>query len=156
MGYSFTEKKRIRKDFGTSSAALEVPYLLETQTKSYNAFLGNNDKDMNGLRDALNSIFPIESYSGFARLEFVSIGVEDPEFDVLECKLRGMTYSASIRAQIQLVIYDKEKSTKKKPTNSGDINSTEEVKANNAFSQVFKSGIYIITCFGRCSYHIPA
>ncbi len=114
MGYSFTEKKRIRKDFGTSSAALEVPYLLETQTKSYDAFLGNNDKDLNGLRDALNSIFPIESYSGFARLEFVSIGVEDPEFDVLECKLRGMTYAASIRAQIQLVIYDKEKSTKKK------------------------------------------
>ena len=114
MGYTFTEKKRIRKDFGSSSAVLDVPYLLDTQVKSFNAFLGENDKGLNGLNDALNSIFPIESYSGFARLEYVSVGVEAPEFDVLECKLRGMTYAASIRAKIQLVIYDKEKSTKKK------------------------------------------
>ena len=114
MGYTFTEKKRIRKDFGSSTAALDVPYLLDTQIKSFNAFLGENDRGLNGLSDALNSIFPIESYSGFAKLEFVSVGVEDPEFDVLECKLRGMTYAASIRAVIQLVIYDRDKSTKKK------------------------------------------
>ena len=114
MGYTFTEKKRIRKDFSSTSAVLDVPYLLDTQIKSYNAFLGENDQGLNGLNDALNSIFPIESYSGFAKLEYVSVAVEEPEFDVLECKLRGMTYAASIRAVIQLVIYDKDKSTKKK------------------------------------------
>jgi len=150
MGYTFTEKKRIRKDFGSSSAVLDVPYLLDTQVKSFNAFLGENDKGLNGLNDALNSIFPIESYSGFAKLEYVSVGVEDPEFDVLECKLRGMTYAASIRAKIQLVIYDKEKSTKKKkkvkyikeqsvylgdlplmtPTGTFVINGTERVIVN--------------------------
>jgi len=150
MGYTFTEKKRIRKDFGSSSAVLDVPYLLDTQVKSFNAFLGENDKDLNGMNDALNSIFPIESYSGFARLEYVSVMVEDPEFDVLECKLRGMTYAASIRARIQLVIYDKEKSTKKKkkvkyikeqsvylgdlplmtPTGTFVINGTERVIVN--------------------------
>lgn len=114
MAYTFTEKKRIRKDFGSSATVLDVPYLLDTQVKSYNAFLGNNDKDLNGLEDALNSIFPIESYSGYAKLEFVRVSVEKPEFDVLECKLRGMTYASSIRAIIQLVIYDRDKSTKKK------------------------------------------
>jgi len=150
MGYTFTEKKRIRKDFGSSSAVLDVPYLLDTQVKSFNAFLGENDKGLNGMNDALNSIFPIESYSGFARLEYVSVGVEAPGFDVLECKLRGMTYAASIRAKIQLVIYDKEKSTKKKkkvkyikeqsvylgdlplmtPTGTFVINGTERVIVN--------------------------
>ncbi|VAW44864.1 DNA-directed RNA polymerase beta subunit [hydrothermal vent metagenome] len=150
MGYTFTEKKRIRKDFGSSSAVLDVPYLLDTQVKSFNAFLGENDKGLNGMNDALNSIFPIESYSGFARLEYVSVGVEPPGFDVLECKLRGMTYAASIRAKIQLVIYDKEKSTKKKkkvkyikeqsvylgdlplmtPTGTFVINGTERVIVN--------------------------
>jgi len=84
MGYTFTEKKRIRKDFSSTSAVLDVPYLLDTQIKSYNAFLGENDQGLNGLNDALNSIFPIESYSGFAKLEYVSVSVEDPEFDVLE------------------------------------------------------------------------
>ncbi|MCF6301233.1 MAG: hypothetical protein L3J52_08985, partial [Proteobacteria bacterium] len=97
MGYTFTEKKRIRKDFGSSGSAMDVPLLLETQIKSYQAFLGRNDRDLNGLNDALNSIFPIESYSGFAKLEYVSVEVEEPVFEVLECKLRGMTYGASIR-----------------------------------------------------------
>src|SRR5690606_11789534 len=104
MGYTFTEKKRIRKDFGSSTAALDVPYLLDTQIKSFNAFLGENDLGLNGLSYALNSIFPIESYFGFAKLEFVSVGVEDLEFDVIERQLRGMTYVTSIPSVIQFVI----------------------------------------------------
>ncbi|WP_395377876.1 DNA-directed RNA polymerase subunit beta [Marinicella sp. W31] len=150
MSYSFAEKKRIRKDFGSRKAVLDVPYLLETQIKSYDGFLGKVDNARSGLDDALKSIFPIESYSGFARLEYVNVEVEEPEFEVLECKLRGMTYGASIRARIQLVIYDKEKSTKKQkkvkyvkeqkvylgdvplmtPTGTFVINGTERVIVN--------------------------
>ena len=39
MSYSFTEKKRIRKSFATRPSVLEVPSLLETQLRSYEAFL---------------------------------------------------------------------------------------------------------------------
>ena len=39
MGYSFTERKRIRKDFGKRPSVLETPFLLATQLESYRAFL---------------------------------------------------------------------------------------------------------------------
>ena len=45
MSYSFTEKKRIRKDFGKSKSILEVPYLLETQIRSYQEFLQTEVKE---------------------------------------------------------------------------------------------------------------
>ena len=44
MNYSFTEKKRIRKDFGKSQAVLDVPNLLQTQVKSYAVFLQTDIK----------------------------------------------------------------------------------------------------------------
>jgi DNA-directed RNA polymerase subunit beta len=40
--YSFTEKKRIRKDFGKSRSILEVPFLLAIQVDSYREFLQEN------------------------------------------------------------------------------------------------------------------
>ena len=40
--YSFTEKKRIRKDFAKSRAILEVPFLLAIQVDSYREFLQEN------------------------------------------------------------------------------------------------------------------
>ena len=74
--YSFTEKKRIRKDFGTLPAVLDVPYLLATQVNSYHKFLQADrapDKRLDeGLQAAFTSVFPIISYSGTAALEYVS------------------------------------------------------------------------------------
>ena len=114
MSYSFTEKKRIRKDFCRSKTVVDVPFLLKTQVDSYNKFLGLHEDDKSGLHDALNSVFPIESYSGYAKLEYVSVNVEKPIFNVVECKLRGLTFGASVRAKVQLVIYDKESSARNK------------------------------------------
>ena len=48
MAYSFTEKKRIRKDFGKRSSILEVPYLLAIQVDSYHQFL-QMDKNLEEL-----------------------------------------------------------------------------------------------------------
>ncbi len=42
MAYSFTEKKRIRKDFGKLPEIMEIPYLLSIQIDSYNRFLQLN------------------------------------------------------------------------------------------------------------------
>ena len=118
MAYSFTEKKRIRKDFGKRSSILGVPYLLSIQLDSYRKFLQEEadpeSRAEQGLHAAFKSVFPIVSYSGNAALEYISYRLGEPVFDVKECQLRGMTYAAPLRVQVRLVIYDKEASGSKK------------------------------------------
>ena len=112
MGYSFTEKKRIRKSFGKQASVLDVPFLLATQINSYKEFLqeeADPDKRADrGLHAAFKSVFPIVSYSGNAALEFVSYRLGTPGFDTKECMMRGVTYAAPLRVKVRLVIYDKE------------------------------------------------
>jgi len=112
MAYSYTEKKRIRKDFGKRPSMLEVPYLVETQLNSFGKFLqadSDPEKRNNiGLEAAFKSVFPIVSFSGNAALEYVSYKLGNPAFDVKECQLRGLTYAAPLRVSVRLVIYDKE------------------------------------------------
>ena len=121
MTYSFTEKKRIRKNFGKRPTILDVPYLLSIQLDSYNKFLQvgsekNEDaREDIGLHAAFKSVFPIVSYSGNAALEYVSYRLGTPVFDVKECQMRGLTYAAPIRVKVRLVIYDKEASGTPKP-----------------------------------------
>jgi len=116
MAYSFTEKKRIRKDFGKLTDAMEVPYLLAIQLDSYRKFLQLDNKSDErideGLQAAFKSVFPIASYSGNAALEYVDYALGTPVFDVQECQMRGATYSAPLRVKIRLIIYDKESSNK--------------------------------------------
>ena len=111
-GYTFTERKRIRKDFGKRPSILDVPYLLEIQLDSYRDFLQEgiaaDERARKGLHAAFKSVFPIESYSGDAALDYVSYRLEKPVFDVSECRLRGKTYAASLRVTLQLVLYEKE------------------------------------------------
>ncbi|MBW8372855.1 DNA-directed RNA polymerase subunit beta [Stenotrophomonas sp.] len=114
--YSFTEKKRIRKDFGKQRSILEVPFLLAIQVDSYREFLQENvdpaKRTDHGLHAALKSVFPISSYSGNAALEYVGYKLGDPVFDERECRQRGMSYGAPLRVTVRLVIYDRESSTK--------------------------------------------
>ncbi|HXP05521.1 MAG TPA: DNA-directed RNA polymerase subunit beta, partial [Stellaceae bacterium] len=76
MAYSFTEKKRIRKDFGKRPSILDVPYLLAIQLDSYRKFLqadaAEDSRNAVGLHAAFKSVFPISSYSGNATLEYLS------------------------------------------------------------------------------------
>ena len=116
MAYSFTEKKRIRKDFGTLPQIMDVPYLLAIQMDSYEKFLqagfeGDERLDK-GLQAAFKSVFPIVSYSGNAALEYVAYKLGKPAFDVKECQMRGVTYAVPLRVKIRLIIYDKESSNK--------------------------------------------
>ncbi len=112
MTYSFTEKKRIRKDFGKRPSVLGVPYLLAIQTDSYREFLQANvtvkNREDKGLHAALKSVFPISSYSGNAALEYVSYRLGEPPFDEKECRSRGLTFGAPLRVLVRLVIYDKD------------------------------------------------
>ncbi|MDX1812556.1 MAG: DNA-directed RNA polymerase subunit beta, partial [Gammaproteobacteria bacterium] len=112
MAYSFTEKKRIRKDFGKHPDVLDVPYLLAIQLDSYRDFLQReaapDGRLERGLHGAFKSVFPIVSYTGNAALEYVNYRLGTPVFDVKECQLRGMTYAAPLRVKLRLVIYDKD------------------------------------------------
>ncbi|MBZ4185166.1 DNA-directed RNA polymerase subunit beta [Thermomonas sp. RSS23] len=114
--YSFTEKKRIRKDFGKRRSILEVPFLLAIQVDSYREFLQENTeaakREDRGLHAALKSVFPISSYSGNAALEYVGYRLGEPAFDERECRTRGLSYGAPLKVTVRLVIYDRESSTK--------------------------------------------
>ncbi|WP_136681666.1 DNA-directed RNA polymerase subunit beta [Neptunomonas sp. XY-337] len=116
MAYSYTEKKRIRKDFSKLAQVMDVPYLLAIQLDSYRRFLqeggDSGDRKEEGLHAAFKSVFPIVSYSGNAALEYVGYRLGEPVFDVKECQLRGVTYAAPLRVKVRLVIYDRESSNK--------------------------------------------
>ena len=108
MAYSYSEKKRIRKDFGKRPQVLEVPYLLSIQLDSFKKFIEADPEGEYGLEAAFRSVFPIASYSGNAELQYVSYRLGEPVFDVNECQIRGVTYSAPLRVTLRLVMYDKD------------------------------------------------
>jgi len=116
MAYSFTEKKRIRKDFGRLPEAMEIPYLLSIQVDSYEKFLQRDIRASRrhhvGLHAAFRSVFPIVSFNGNAALEYVDYRLGEPPFDVRECVLRTLTYAAPLRVRVQLIIYDRDSSNK--------------------------------------------
>ncbi len=118
MAYTFTEKKRIRKDFGKRPTILSVPNLIATQVDSYQGFLQKgiaaDERANKGLHAAFGSVLPIKSHTGKAELQYVSYRLGTPSFDVKECQLRGVTYAAPLRVKMRLVIYDKDAPAKSK------------------------------------------
>ena len=116
MVYSYTEKKRIRKDFVKLPQVMDIPYLLAIQVESYKQFTQENtapgERVAKGLHAAFQSVFPIVSYSGNASLDYVSYRLGKPIFDVKECQLRSATYAVPLRVKVRLVIYNKESSKK--------------------------------------------
>ncbi|MDN3716789.1 DNA-directed RNA polymerase subunit beta [Vibrio breoganii] len=108
MVYSYTEKKRIRKDFGTRPQVLDVPYLLSIQLDSFDKFIEQDPEGQYGLEAAFRSVFPIQSYNGNSELQYVSYRLGEPVFDVKECQIRGITYSKPLRVKLRLVVFDKD------------------------------------------------
>ena len=116
MSYSYTERKRIRKDFTKLPHIMEEPFLLAIQLDSYRKFTQDGTAAENrkeyGLHAAFKSVFPIISYSGNAALEYVDYKLGQPVFDVKECQSRGITYAAPLRVKVRLIVYDKESAAK--------------------------------------------
>ena len=131
MSYTFTEKKRIRKSFAKRETVLDVPYLLTTQLESYSKFLQQDcapqKRKDEGLQAAFSSIFPIVSNNGYAELQFDQYVLGEPEFDIAECQLRGITYAAPLRAKIKLAIFNKEGS------NKVEERELKEIRANDVY-----------------------
>ncbi|WP_343126564.1 DNA-directed RNA polymerase subunit beta [Buchnera aphidicola] len=112
MVYSNTEKKRIRKNFGKQKKKIDIPYLLFIQLDSYRKFLKKNPPEKSGLESAFHSIFPIYSYNFLAKLKYISYKLGKNIFNVQECRIRGLTYSAPLRVKLQLIIYEKDTTEK--------------------------------------------
>ena len=116
MAYSFTEKKRIRNNFGSRSSILTEPDLLAIQIDSFNGFIqaGSKTKEDVGLHAVFQSVFPITAVNGYAEIEYVDYELQEPKFNVEECKLRGVTFASTLRVKLNLVLFDKNGSTLKK------------------------------------------
>ncbi len=116
MAYSFTEKKRIRNNFGSRESILSGPDLLAIQIDSFNSFIqvGSKTKQDIGLHGVFQSVFPITAVNGYAQIEYVDYELQEPKFNVEECKLRGVTFASILRVKLNLVLFDKNGSTLKK------------------------------------------
>ena len=126
MSYSYTEKKRIRKNFGTFAKVMDLPNLIETQTNSYAEFLqadvAPDSRKKQGLEDVFQSLFPITSVSGNAALEYVSYELGKNTYDVQECLIQGLSYSAPLRIKVKLVLFDRDSNFKEiKDIKEGEV-----------------------------------
>ena len=112
MSYSYTEKRRIRKNFGRLPKVMDLPRLVETQLESYSQFLQQDivseKRENKGLEEVFQTLFPIKSVSGNAALEYVSYQLGKPGYTVQECLIQGLSYSAPLRIVVRLVIYDRD------------------------------------------------
>jgi DNA-directed RNA polymerase subunit beta len=101
---------RIRRSFGKLKHIIDVPNLIEIQKASFEKFLQvdrlPDDREEIGLQAVFKSVFPIKDFNETCQLDFVEYHLENPKYDVAECRARGMTYAASLRVVIRLVIWD--------------------------------------------------
>ena len=101
-------KKRIRKVFGNIHEVAEMPDLIQVQRESYEQFLRSDPSIgyVSGLEKTLRSVFPIRDFAGTAELDFVNYELEDPKFDVEECRQRGITYAAPMKVTLRLIVFE--------------------------------------------------
>ena len=112
MAYTYTEKKRIRKNFGRLPEVMSLPKLIETQLDSYSSFLQEDivpeKRENKGLEEVFNGLFPITSVSGNAALEYVSYELGKSPYTVQECLIQGLSFAAPLRIKVKLVLFDRE------------------------------------------------
>ncbi|MSP91774.1 MAG: DNA-directed RNA polymerase subunit beta [Myxococcales bacterium] len=101
---------RVRKTFSRINRVVKVPDLIHVQRQSYDKFLQRNvppaQRETVGLQAIFSSVFPIQDFNKTASLEFVSYHLEEPKYDVGECRARGMTFASPIKVLIRLIIFD--------------------------------------------------
>ncbi len=122
-----------RISFASLPEVMELPYLLETQKKSYEEFLQMHvppdEREDIGLQEAFKSIFPIKSSNSETTLEFVEYSFGPPKYTEQECLERGMTYGVPLKVKLQLIVREQNPTTgeieikdiKEQPVYLGDI-----------------------------------
>src|SRR5215216_4646703 len=100
------------RDFSKIGDAMPIPNLIEVQTAAYKKFLQKDvaaDKRKNeGLEALLREVFPIESYDGNLKLEYISYELSEPRYTTDECRALRLTYGMPFRIQVRFVRKDKD------------------------------------------------
>ena len=116
MAKTYTERKRVRRNFGQIEAVTSMPNLIEIQKSSYDNFLligAEKEQRVNsGIEEVFKSVFPISDFAGFGELEYVSYDFDEPKYDVEECIKRDLTYQAPLKATLRLIVWDVDEETK--------------------------------------------
>jgi len=106
-----------RHSYGKLTAPVDLPNLLDVQLQSYEAFLQSmiaaHKRSDQGLQSVFREIFPISDVHGNYTLEFIDYSIGQPKYTVDECKDRNMTYAASLKARLRLIIRDSEAEEKR-------------------------------------------
>ena len=106
-----------RHSFGKLSAPVDLPNLLAVQLHSYESFLQSviapSKRADQGLQAVFQEIFPVTDVHGNFTLEFIDYAIGQPKYSVDECKDRNMTYAASLKARLRLIIRDSESDEKR-------------------------------------------
>ena len=101
-----------RRSFGKIKEVVEMPNLLSVQIDSFQSFLqleiSPRQRQRRGLHLVFESIFPVSDAHGIYSLEYVDYSVGNPRYSQEECRERGMTFAAPLRATLRLVTRDKE------------------------------------------------
>ncbi|MBI5094837.1 MAG: DNA-directed RNA polymerase subunit beta [Candidatus Hydrogenedentes bacterium] len=99
-----------RPSLGRIPDEMDLPDLIEVQTKSYEDFLQwevpPDEREPKGLQEVFLDVFPIASPDGMTRLEFVHYSFAPPKYKIEDCQQRGLTYAASLKALLRLVRYE--------------------------------------------------
>jgi DNA-directed RNA polymerase subunit beta len=106
--------------FGKLETGMPMPHLLDIQTRSFNAFLQSGEEAENAdvsLDRVFREVFPIADVNGNYSLEFVQFTLGEPKYSVEECIERDMTYSASLKATLRLIINETLESGTQRPKN---------------------------------------
>ena len=95
-----------RINYAKTKDVYEMPDLLEVQTGSYKDFLQVNapktKRKNQGVEEVLRETFPIYSNDNEHCLEYVNYSLGAPKYDEEECRKKGLTYAAPMRAKIRL------------------------------------------------------
>src|SRR5260221_5875317 len=105
-------REREPRDFSKRGDALPVPNLINVQTQAYQRFLQKevepSKRKNEGLEALLREVFPIESYDGNLKLEYISYDLSEARYTTDECRALRLTYGMPFRIQVRFVRKDKD------------------------------------------------
>ena len=106
-----------RRSYSRIPAVMDLPDLLEIQTKSYEAFLQADVpprlRKKHGLQSVFMSLFPVNDVKGYYSLEYDGYKLGVPKYTLKECKERGMTFAAPLKVDMSLLVYEQDGEVKK-------------------------------------------
>ena len=96
--------------FAKLDKGMQMPHLLDIQTRAFESLLqldaaSQNREDI-GLERVFKDLFPITDVHENFSLEYKSYSLGEPKYSVAECIERDMTYSAPLKATLQLIVFE--------------------------------------------------